>query len=87
MRNDVTGGKGYFTLLVICLLFCLGACKGSGSDQPTPEAARQFLKLRGYEFDEQSFFKAAVAGDELPLTVFSALVLTQTREIGMEILF
>ena len=49
MRNSFTGGKAYFTLLIICLPMYLGACKESGNDQPTPEAARQFLKLRGYE--------------------------------------
>jgi hypothetical protein len=30
--------KRYLTLLIIGLLFCLGACAAPGSDQPTPEA-------------------------------------------------
>jgi ankyrin repeat protein len=49
---------------------CLCACAEPGSDQPTPEAAKRFLKLRGYTFDEQSFVSAANAGDELAVNGF-----------------
>lgn len=49
---------------------CLVACTGVSSDQPTPEAAKRFLKLRGYEFDEKSFFRAAADGDELAVNGF-----------------
>lgn len=49
---------------------CLGACTGTSSDQPTPEAAKRFLKLRGYDFDEQSFFKAAADGDLMAVNGF-----------------
>jgi ankyrin repeat protein len=62
--------KGYFTLLVIGLLFCLCACAKPGSDRPTPEAAKRFLKLRGYEFDDQSFLSAAKAEDEMAVNGF-----------------
>lgn len=70
MRNSFTPGKAYFMLLIMCLLMYLSACAASGTGQPTPEAAREFLKLRGYEFDEQSFFKAAIVGDELAINGF-----------------
>ena len=53
---------------MLCL--CLSACTGTFSDQPTPEAAKRFLKLRGYNFDEPSFFKAAADGDVLAVNGF-----------------
>lgn len=55
---------------VIALGLGLSACTGSSSDQPTPEAAKRFLKLRGYEFDEPSFFQAAANGDVLAVNGF-----------------
>src|SRR6266478_443526 len=57
-------------LLIIGLLCCLCACSEPGSEQPTPEAAKRFLKLRGYNFDERSFFSAITAGDELAVNGF-----------------
>lgn len=66
--------KRYFTLLAVCLLVCLSACAEPppGSDQPTPEAAKRFLQLRGYDFNQESFFSAANAGDELAVNGFLA---------------
>ena len=52
------------------LCACVCACTGSFSDQPTPDAAKRFLKLRGYEFDEKSFFKAAADGDVIAVNGF-----------------
>ena len=49
---------------------CLSACTGTLSDQPTPEAAKRFLKLRGYHFDQPSFFKAAADGDVMAVNGF-----------------
>jgi len=48
----------------------LGGCARSGADRPTPEAAKRFLKLRGYEFDEKSFFKAAEDDDVMAVNGF-----------------
>ena len=53
---------------VLCLSLC--ACTGTFSDQPTPEAAKRFLKLRGYNFDEPSFFRAAADRDVLAVNGF-----------------
>src|SRR5207237_2824835 len=61
-RRNIRSSLIQFTILG--LLLCLCSCDG-GSQKPTPAAARRFLKLRGYEFDEPSFFKAAAAGDVL----------------------
>src|ERR1700704_5945451 len=64
----------HFQLLIVGILLSLCACAAPepGSDQPTPEAARRFLKLRGYEFDDQSFLSAAKAGDEVAVNGFIA---------------
>jgi ankyrin repeat protein len=59
--------KGFSLFL---LLFCLTACANEG--EPTPEAARRFLQLRGYEFDNASFFKAVAASDEMAVNGFLA---------------
>jgi ankyrin repeat protein len=57
--------------LCIALAACLGAiaCDDSGVP-PTPEAAKRFLKLRGYDFNEESFFKAAADSDVMAVNGF-----------------
>jgi ankyrin repeat protein len=47
--------------LIVCLLLTFAGCAQSRGDKPTPEAAKRFLKLRGYEFNDKSFLAAAVA--------------------------
>lgn len=61
-----------FRILIVCLLVFLCACaeREPGSDQPTPEAAKRFLKLRGYDFNQESFLSAANAGDEWAVNGF-----------------
>src|SRR2546429_3117256 len=66
-RRNIRSSLIQFTILGLLLALC--SCEG-GAEKPTPEAARRFLKLRGYEFDEQSFFKAAAAGDVLAANGF-----------------
>src|SRR5687768_10806711 len=39
---------------------------------PTPEQAKQFLKLRGYNFDEKAFLAAAAASESLAVNAFLA---------------
>ena len=56
--------------LLLLLIGCLAACADQGASEPTPEAAKQFLKLRGYDFDQPSFFRAAEAGDALAVNGF-----------------
>src|SRR3989449_10821854 len=60
--------RSFTPLIILGLALCLCSCEGA--EKPTPEAAKRFLKLRGYEFDEQSFFKAAAAGDALAVNGF-----------------
>jgi ankyrin repeat protein len=54
-----------FVLLVCALLSLAGftGCAAGPSSKPTPEAAKRFLKLRGYEFNDASFLRAAAAND------------------------
>src|SRR6476646_6908402 len=48
-----------FTFVVLTL----GGCEQPRADKPTPEAAKRFLQLRGYQFDPQSFQRAVTAND------------------------
>ena len=52
------------------MLLALSACTATEPAQPTPDAARRFLQLRGYEFNDQSFFRAAAAGDAMAVNGF-----------------
>lgn len=45
------------------MILTLTSCAQSRGDRPTPEAAKRFLKLRGYEFNDKSFLAAAAAND------------------------
>jgi ankyrin repeat protein len=60
------------TILALLVLFNLAACADSTPTKPTPEAAKQFLKLRGYDYDEASFLSAAKASDLLAVNAFVA---------------
>src|SRR5438105_12984039 len=65
-RRNIKSSLIQFTILG--LLLCLCSCEGA--EKPTPEAAKRFLKLRGYEFDEKSFFKAAEDDDVMAVNGF-----------------
>lgn len=56
--------------VVICSLLLAGGCEVSGSRQAAPESAQRLLKLRGYNFDEESFFAAAQARDVMAINAF-----------------
>src|SRR5688572_28433866 len=56
--------------VVVCVLLISGGCQSNYGPQPAPEAAQQLLKLRGYEFDEKSFFAAAQARDMMSINAF-----------------
>jgi ankyrin repeat protein len=56
-------------LVVFCLLMFEG-CVQPGSGKASPEAAKQVLRLRGYEFNEKSFFAATEARDVLAINAF-----------------
>lgn len=59
----------------LALLICYGfafiwACSGNEGEQLTPDGAKRFLKLRGYDFDEKSFLAAAAASDLIAVNGF-----------------
>ena len=58
--------------IIVATALCLSGCAEGGADKPTPEAAKKFLKLRGYNFDDQSFLSAAAAGDAMAVNGFLA---------------
>ena len=58
-------------VLISCFLLC-GGCAYSRGDRPTPEAAKRFLKLRGYEFNDKSFLRAAADNDVAAVNGFLA---------------
>lgn len=61
----------YPSILIICLVLLMGACE-KRNEAPTPGAAKQLLKLRGYDFDEKSFLRAAAASDLIAVNTFFA---------------
>lgn len=56
----------------LCVLLTLGACASPGNGKPTPDQARGVLKLRGYDFDQVSFARAAASSDEVAVNLFFA---------------
>lgn len=61
--------------VILCLVFISGLLVLSGcakvQDGPaTPDKAKSLLKLRGYDFDEKSFFAAAQARDTMAINAF-----------------
>jgi uncharacterized protein len=57
-------------LVIISGLLGLSGCARSGSRSAPTESAQRFLKLRGYEFDEKSFFAAAQERDLMAINAF-----------------
>jgi ankyrin repeat protein len=56
-------------VLIISVPVAIG-CEISGSRRASPESAQRLLKLRGYDFNEPSFFAAAQARDLLAINAF-----------------
>jgi ankyrin repeat protein len=52
----------------LCLLF--SACADTRPTKPTPQAAQQILKLRGYEFNSKAFHEAIRDADQTAVTAF-----------------
>ena len=58
------------TVMLLAAVCLLSACAERESYEASPEAAKRFLKLRGYDFDEASFFRAAAASDAIATSGF-----------------
>jgi len=70
--RKMTSPKLIQIALLVAILCSLTACSDALPDEPTPDAAKQFLQLRGYQFDEKSFFKAAENRDVMAINGFIA---------------
>src|SRR5256885_11816829 len=71
-NREMTSLKLIQVALLAAILCSLAACSDALPDEPTPEAAKQFLQLRGYQFDEKSFFKAVENRDVMAINGFIA---------------
>ena len=58
-------------MFLIFALLCLNNCADT-TNTTTPEGAKQFLKLRGYQFDDKSFLTAAIRQDVMAVNAFLA---------------
>ena len=56
--------------LCLLMLLVLNGCERSSSPTAGREATQRVLKLRGYDFNEQSFFAAAQARDMMAINAF-----------------
>ncbi len=52
-------------------LFAFAGCKET-NQKPSPEDSKRGLKLRGYDYDEKSFLRAASTSDEVAVSTFVA---------------
>jgi ankyrin repeat protein len=59
-------------ILILYLVLTLPGCGSPATQKPNPDQAKQFLKLRGYNFDEKSFLSAAAANDVIAVNTFFA---------------
>jgi uncharacterized protein len=57
-------------IVAIAVLATLTGCAKTGPQKPSPEAAQQLLKLRGYEFNVKSFHSAIQASDRTAVIAF-----------------
>src|SRR5436853_3936384 len=67
MQQIRTSRSKVVLLAAVCLL---SACAERQDYEASPEAAKKFLKLRGYDFEEASFFRAASASDAIAINGF-----------------
>jgi ankyrin repeat protein len=66
MRKVSLRMRSFRKKILACLAasLCLSAsCAEPPATKPSPEAAKRFLKLRGYEFNDKSFFAAVASND------------------------
>ena len=64
--------RSQFLLIIFAVsLFQFASCTGR-EEKPTPEQSKGVLKLRGYDYDEKSFLRAASTSDEVAVRTFIA---------------
>jgi len=70
LRLCAFAGKTLSSFAVLAMILVLPGCVERAATKPSPEAAQQLLKLRGYEFDDKGFRAAANARDMMALNAF-----------------
>jgi len=64
--------RSYLLLAIFVVsLFAFAGCKET-NQKPSPEDSKRGLKLRGYDYDEKSFLRAASTSDEVAVSTFVA---------------
>ncbi|HEY5884363.1 MAG TPA: ankyrin repeat domain-containing protein [Pyrinomonadaceae bacterium] len=63
--------KNVLLIISLASLFACAACKETNV-KPTPDESKGALKLRGYDYDEKSFLRAASTSDEVAVSTFIA---------------
>lgn len=61
MKSLISTIRGGVVLALV--LFTFPSCNRPRAETPTPDAAKRFLLLRGYQFDAKSFQRAVAAND------------------------
>lgn len=62
--------RSYLLLAIFVVsLFAFEGCTGT-TEKPSPENSKRALKLRGYDYDEKSFLRAAIMSDEVAVRTF-----------------
>jgi ankyrin repeat protein len=62
--------RSYLLLAIFVVsLFAFAGCTGT-TEKPSPENSKRALKLRGYDYDEKSFLRAAGTSDEVAVRTF-----------------
>ena len=56
-------------VIFVVSLFAFAGCTGT-TEKPSPENSKRALKLRGYDYDEKSFLRAAGTSDEVAVRTF-----------------
>ena len=69
MINDSKIMRIILTITLFLTLFAALAC-GGRSDQTTPEMAQRLIKLRGFDYTEEDFFKVIKAKDAATIKLF-----------------
>ncbi len=67
-----TNLRTHLLLIIFAMsLLSFAGCTAT-DDKPSPDQSKGVLKLRGYDYDEKSFLRAASTGDEVAVSTFIA---------------
>ncbi len=72
MKLNLNAKTNLGLIIGFCFVLILGACAAPSETKPNSDQAKGVLKLRGYDFDQVSFARAAAASDEVAVNLFFA---------------